>query len=74
MVDIKLLKRKAWLKKEKCVVLSACNDIYWAIVFYISQDLRDTDYTLNFGVVGIATQSPRVIVKVCLQNVQTNRQ
>ena len=43
-------------------------------MFYINQDLRDTDYTLNFGVVGIATQSPRAIVKFCLQNVQTNRQ
>ena len=42
------------------------NDIYRAIVFYINQDLRDTDYTLNFGVVGIATQSPRAIVKFCL--------
>ena len=50
------------------------NDIYQAIVFYINQDLRDTDYTLNFGAVGIATLSPRAIVKFCLRNVQTNRQ
>ena len=49
-------------------------DIYQAIVFYINQDLRDTDYTLNFGVVGIATQSLRAVVKFCLRNVQTNRQ
>ena len=34
------------------------NDIYRAIVFYINQDLRDTDYTLNFEVVGISTQTP----------------
>ena len=34
------------------------NDIYQAIVFYINQDLRNTDYTLNFGVVGITTQTP----------------
>ena len=50
------------------------NDIYRVVIFYINQDLRDTDYTLNFGVVGIATQTPRVIVKFCLKNVQTNSQ
>ena len=41
------------------------NNIYPAIVFFINQDFRDTDYTLNFGVVGIATQSLRAIVKLC---------
>ena len=50
------------------------NDIYRAIVFYINQDLRGTDYTLNFGVVGISTQTPQAIVKLCLRNMQTNRQ
>ena len=33
-----------------------------------------TDYVLNFGVVVIATQSPRASVKFCLKNVQTNKQ
>ena len=50
------------------------NDIYRAIVFYINQDLRETDYTLNFGVVGISTQTPWAIVQFCLRNMQTNRQ
>ena len=29
---------------------------------------------LNFGVVAIATQSPRASVKFCLKNIQTNTQ
>ena len=48
--------------------------IYKAIIKYIDTDLRNTDYVLNFGVVAIATQSPRASVKFCLKNVQTNKQ
>ena len=44
------------------------------IVKYIDTDLRNTDYVLNFGVVAIATQSPRASVKFCLKNIQTNKQ
>ena len=49
-------------------------DIYKAIIKYIDIDLRKTDYVLNFGVVAIATQSPRASVKFCLKNIQTNKQ
>ena len=49
-------------------------DIYKAIVRFIDSDLRNTDYVLNFGVVAIATQSPRASVKFCLRNMQTNKQ
>ena len=49
-------------------------DIYEAIIKYIDTDLQNTDYVLNFGVVAIATQSPRASVKFCLKNVQTNKQ
>ena len=49
-------------------------DIYKAIVRFIDSDLRNTDYVLNFGVVAIATQSPRASVKFCLRNIQTNKQ
>ena len=49
-------------------------DIYKAIIKYIETDLRNTDYVLNFGVVVIATQTPRASVKFCLKNVQTNKQ
>ena len=49
-------------------------DIYKAIMKYIDTDLRNTDYVLNFGIVAIATQSPRVSVKFCLKNIQTNKQ
>ena len=49
-------------------------DIYKAIVKYIDNDLQNTDYILNFGVVVIATQTPQASVKFCLKNVQTNKQ
>ena len=49
-------------------------DIYKSIVRFIDTDLRNTDYVLNFGIVAIATQSPRALVKFCLRNIQTNKQ
>ena len=49
-------------------------DIYKLIVRFIDADLRNTYYVLNFRIVAIATQSPRVSVKVCLRNIQTNKQ
>ena len=49
-------------------------DIYKAIIKYIDTDLHNTDYVLNFGIVAIATQSPRASVKFCLKNIQTNKQ
>ena len=49
-------------------------DIYKAIFKYIDTDLCNTDYVLNFGIVAIATQSPRASIKFCLKNIQTNKQ
>ena len=49
-------------------------DIYKAIIKYIDSDLHNTYYVLNFGIVAIATQSPRASVKFCLKNIQTNKQ
>ena len=49
-------------------------NIYEAIIKYIDTDLCNTDYVLNFGVVAIATQSPRASMKFCLKNIQTNKQ
>ena len=49
-------------------------DIYKAIIKYIDNDLLNTDYILNFGVVVIATQTPQASVKFCLKNIQTNKQ
>ena len=49
-------------------------NIYKAIIKYIDTDLHNTDYILNFGIVAIATQSPRASVKFCLKNIQTNKQ
>ena len=39
-------------------------DIYKAIIKYIDTELQNTDYVLNFGVVVIATQSPRATCKI----------
>ena len=33
-------------------------DIYKAIIKYIDNDLRNTNYVLNFGVVAIGTRAP----------------
>ena len=52
----------------------AYDDIYQALIQYITTDLRESDYTLNFGVVAIATTSPRALIRLKLKNVLTNRQ
>ena len=41
---------------------------------YKANNLRNTDYILNFGIVAIATQSPQASIKFCLKNIQTNKQ
>ena len=38
------------------------DDIYQAIIAYIATDLRESEYTLNFGVVCIATTSPHMLI------------
>ena len=48
-------------------------DIYHALVDYVVQDLRDGTYQLNWGVVAIAQNSPRAIVRLTLKNVKNNK-
>ena len=50
------------------------DDIYQAIIAYIATDLWESEYTLNFGVVCIATTSPHALIWLKLKNVLTNRQ
>ena len=38
------------------------DDIYQAIIAYIATDLRESEYTLNFGVVCIVTTSPCALI------------
>ena len=46
------------------------NDIYRAVVTFISQDLRDMDFTLNFGVIALSNHSN---LNFKLINLQTGR-
>ena len=48
-------------------------DIYHALLDYVVQDLRDGTYKLNCGVVAIAQNSPRAIVRLTLKNVKNNK-
>ena len=48
-------------------------DICCALVDYVVQDLRDGTYKLNWGVVAIAQNSPRAIVRPTLKNVKNNK-
>ena len=48
-------------------------DVYHSLVDYISQDLKDGTFKLNWGIVAIAELMPRVIVHFTLQNVHNNR-
>ena len=47
-------------------------DVYHSLVNYVSQDLRDGAFKLNWGIVAIAELMPRVIIHFTLQNVNTN--
>ena len=48
------------------------DDIYWGIIAFITRDLRDTDFTLNFGDVALSTHSNQALVKSILLNIHTN--
>ena len=49
------------------------DDVYWAIVTFINQELCNTDLTLNFGVIALLAHSNQVLVKFKLLNLQTNK-
>lgn len=46
--------------------------IYQAIIAFITRDLRDTDFTLNFGVVALSTHSDQALVKFKLLNLHVS--
>ena len=46
------------------------DDIYKALITFINQDLTDTDYTLNFGMITLSTHSNQALLKFKLLNVQ----
>ena len=47
--------------------------IYRAVIQYIQSDLRMTNLQLNFGVIAIATRSPRVLMRFTLTNPQISK-
>ena len=47
-------------------------DVYKALVDYVTQDLKDRTFKLNWGIVAIAALTPRVIVCFTLRNVHNN--
>ena len=47
-------------------------DVYRALVDYVTQDLKDGTFKLNWGIVAIAELTPRVIVQFTLRNVHNN--
>ena len=47
-------------------------DVYHSLVDYVSQDLKDGTFKLNWGIVAIAELTLRVIVHFTLRNVHTN--
>ena len=49
------------------------DDVYRAIVTFNNQELRETDLTLNFGVIALSTHSNQALVKFKLLNLQTNK-
>ena len=48
-------------------------DVYQALVDYVMQNMKEGNYKLNWGIVAIAANTPRVIVRFTLKNVCTNR-
>ena len=48
-------------------------DIYWAVITFINQELQDTNFMLNFGVVTLSTHSNQALLKFKLLNLQTSR-
>ena len=48
-------------------------DVYRALVDYVTQNMKDGNYKLNWGIVAIAAVTPRVIVRFTLKNVHTDR-
>ena len=49
------------------------DDVYWAIVTFINQELCDMDLTINFGIIALSTHSNQALVKFKLLNLQTNK-
>ena len=49
------------------------DSIYRAFINYYQQELRTTQLTINISVIVIATQSPRVLVRFTLTNIQNHK-
>ena len=62
-----------WYTDVYRLLMWSYTDVYHSLVDYVSQDLRDGAFKLNWGIVAIAELTPRVIVHFTLQNVNTSK-
>ena len=47
-------------------------DVYWVIIWYITDHLDSTNYLLNFGIIAINELTPEVIIRFTLKNIRNN--
>ena len=50
-----------------------CTDVYEVIIHYITNHLDPTYYRLNFGIVALHENRPKVIIRFTLKNNRNNR-
>ena len=48
-------------------------DIYEVIIHYITNHLDPTNYHLNFGIIALHENRPKVIIRFTLKNTRNNR-
>lgn len=50
------------------------DDVYASIIKYITTDLDQARYVLNFGVIALHTTEPKVLVRFTIRSLQTNHE
>ena len=48
-------------------------DVYEVIIHYITNHLDPTNYGLNFGIIALHENRPKVIIRFTLKNTRNNR-
>ena len=54
-------------------ILWRYTDIYEVIIHYITNHLDPTNYQLNFGIIALHENRPKVIIRFTLKNTRNNR-
>ena len=47
-------------------------DVYEVIIHYITNHLDPTNYVLNFGIIALHENQPKVIIRFTLKNIRNN--